>query len=228
MADKKDDSAKSDDKVFDVAKPGQSAAGPTSRPVILSRSMIKNDPMVVGAKKDSKNAERQDTPKETKVTVTSAPTEADKAEEQKPQPEPAQPEAEDSIPDKSADEPAQTAGKEQTADQPEENDQDKPTKGEASPPSSDSAEIGTLAEEASVGKETQKQQNEEAKQAEAKQKLIDTRQYYLNIGEIKRRRTNARILVVLLVLTILAVVSYGLALDAELLDSNLQPVTDIL
>jgi hypothetical protein len=196
------------DKVFDVSKPGESAAEPTSKPVIVKRNMVKNDPMVV---------EEESSPAEAPTSGQDKPQKP--AEEDTAQAQPAK-ESQDTQP------PPEEAPNEPETDQTGQESQPEGS-GNAEAPDG-SAEVSTLAEEADAAKSSKKQAAQEAQETEARQKLIDSKQYYLNIGEIKRRRTNAKLLMALLFAVILAAVVFDLALDAEIIDSGIQPLTDIL
>jgi FtsZ-interacting cell division protein ZipA len=228
-------------RVFDVSKPGETAAGPNSRPVIVRRSMIKKDPMFSGDGEKSK-AEAEDEEKPGKaeplaVSVKDVPDPEAKQEnaEEKTGKKGKKEEQPDAAPDNQADEVQPEADK-QTETKSEDSDQPKPeteapqddASADDEPKNSDAATVETLAGDAKTAREAKNQSKENEEAAKERQKLIDSKQYFLNIGEAKRRKTGARVLTVLIILLILAGVAYLLALDAEIIEGSIEPLTDIL
>jgi hypothetical protein len=245
---KKTDSSDSNDekRVFDVSKPGETAASPNSRPVIVRRSMIKKDPMFSGDGDKGKDEDEEKPGKAEPLTVSvknvsSAEDKPDNAEE-KPAKENKGEGQPDAVPDNQTDEeqqstekPAET--KSEDSEQPKSADDKPPQETESAqddassedePKSSDSAAVETLAGDAKTAREAKNQSKENEEAAKERQKLIDSKQYFLNIGEAKRRKTGARILTVLIILVILAAAAYLLALDAEIIEGSIEPLTDIL
>jgi hypothetical protein len=242
----KDPKKEDDSKVFDVAKPGETAAEPTARPVIVGRSSIlKQDPMVAGGDDDAGVQEKssvsslstkskinikplsqnESTEDEGKITVS---TEANKKPEGIEIGSPAKDEkaagdneevtAKPKAPSeqKSAEEPAQKA------------EEDKDEKKEE--PASDTTGTGAvdaLAGEANAKKESDKEAEESLKKAAEIEGIIESKEYYVPIKETISRRSG-RLLSIFLLLCLLAVVGLNFAVDAQLVDVGISPLTDLL
>lgn len=178
-------------KLFDVAKPGKTPAGATSRPVIVGHgSTMKQDPMF-NSPADEKKAGEDPPAQPRKKIVVNPPDHAGDEEKNK------------------ADESTDT--------------------GEAqNPEASDAAAVDTLASAANAKKENQKESDEAAARAVELEKIIESKQYFVPIGEAKRRRSNQRILLTIILMIIITIASVNFGIDAEVLDLGIEPLTDIL
>ena len=87
--------------------------------------------------------------------------------------------------------------------------------------------VDELAKQAANKK--QKQEDEKAQQAKSEQldKLVSGKKYFLPIGQVTRRRNNRNALIILVLLLVLALVVADLAVDAGLVKTNIQPLTDL-
>lgn len=197
-------------KLFDVAKPGESAPSPTSRPLIVGhQKMVARDPMV----KDDKE-QADETKEETKLQVHRTPVvepvsiEVKKEEPAKPATDaaPADPEPDNSEKDPSA--PEEHAAEDEAV-------------------SKDAAAVETIAKEANAKNEKKQEDKAAAERIEAVRKSIETKEFYLPIGEAQRRSHN-RIAVTILLLLVVALVCLNFALDAEMLDIGIEPLTNLL
>lgn len=225
-------------KITDVAHPGKTPPSETSKPIITNRPVLK-DPMVVEDDDADKVAVTIDKPHVGKVLTPDEPTVADqpaatasladttKTEEANSAPAEPEKSAKPAAPKKSETPPkdeksiAETAPK--TDDQPA-TDNDKPASEEetAETAPDDDAQKAPQPAPADL-------QAEEAKRAEheaAIQKLADSKQYYLPINSVEKRRTK-RVVLLGVVLSIVLVAAWlDIALDAGLVQvDGLKPVT---
>jgi hypothetical protein len=167
-----------DKKVFDVTKPGETPASPTSRPIIVSHaSMIANDPMVVEEKKPE--------PEEPNMTVKKTGMTIQPLGEQK---ESAPPE-ESTRPAENTQDSAADVGSTESADT---------AKSDGTPNESEAAAVDALASEA-ANKPSNKEAEIERQQRERIQKLIDSKQYNVRIRTPAAKR-NLRWLLLFLVI----------------------------
>lgn len=235
--DQPEDSSKEDkDKVFDVSKPGHSEAEPNSKPVIVKRNMIKKDPtMATGDSEEEpkeeqeskdKKQEMKDKPVEVKVNPKKKDPKEDKPKEE-------QTDTRDSITEESDQDDSSTKDEQAEEEQPTQSNDDSqdPKAGDQDSTkegaSSKSGEVEALAGEAD-SKMAARHNEQATKEAEARQKLIDSKQYYLNIGEIKRRRMTVKLISILIIVLVLSAAGYLLAADGGIIDGPIKPVTDIL
>jgi hypothetical protein len=235
MTKKKTDSSDSEDekRVFDVSKPGETAASPNSKPVIVRRSMIKKDPMFSGDGEKNKDEDSEKPGKAETLAVSVKDVADPETKSDDPEEKPDKKNKQEEKP--SADKPAETKSEDSDQPKPENDKPNQETDGpqddassEDAPNNSDAAAVETLAGDAKTAREAKNQSKANEEAAQERQKLIDSKQYFLNIGEAKRRRTGARVLTVLIILLILAVGIYLLALDAEIIEGSIEPLTDIL
>lgn len=199
-------------KLFDVAQPGKTAASSTSRPVIVGHKSQAKDPMVVEDPKEdndqpSKSADEQPAKvlKPKRATVI-APLDNSIAKEEKKPEEP--------------DEPAEPV-------EVEEPKEDKAQE-EAEPKSSDAANVAAVAESVDSKQALKKEKRElEDRNAEI-ESLIESKQFYVPIGQVTKRRRMNFFLIILLLMVLAAVIALNFAIDAEILDIGFAPLTDIL
>jgi hypothetical protein len=220
-------------KVMDVVTPGRGAPSSSSRPIVVAnRSILGNDPMVVGAPEvaegaadaaaagattdapsgGSQTANEQPTivhqgktiaPLHTSVEETTEPTAAGEAE----------PAAEAAEPVAAAPEEAGTSSTTTTDSEPAADDEDNEAKAEAGGENVDAAQ--KTAEEA------------DAKRRQELEELVRKGTYNLPINAVHRKRSRA-LLVALLVLIVLAVVALDLLLDTGFIHLQGVPHTNFL
>lgn len=243
-------------KVFDVAKPGKTAASPNARPTIIGHGPIMKDPMVAGSKATSDitdtdkpdadedkptaptlNKETVIKPPEAKATKTGKPAAkniAVKADDDSNEADDAQ------APDEVADADEPEAKEEETerdetpeaAAEPEATEEKVTSKDDEdvaddNPAGSDSAAVSTLAANAEAQKKAEKEQKEAQAQQAALEKLVVEKKYFIPIGRAKRTRTNERALVVLILVIILALLAADLLVDAGIVRTSIKPPIQI-
>jgi hypothetical protein len=200
MAEKKETKAK---KVFDVAKPGKSAATATSRPVIVGHGAMLRDPMMQDQDKPT-SQEKSDIQIRTTPKRVAPPT------------EPATPESEAEPAVIPAEE---TPPQEATPAVPE------------SPPESDDAATEEALPDDPVT--TKKKADQQAQtEADNHQKEIDAlvakKTYFLPIGQATRRRNRRRFLVGFMVVLLVMGVGGYVAVDAGLVNVNVTLPVDLI
>lgn len=210
--------AKSTKRIIDVAHPGKTAPSATSRPVIVTNRPILKDPMMA-----DNTAEEPDTstaPKTGKAKLEPLQEPSDVSDKK--------------TPEEMADEPAEAASSPKTKepaetddDQPStENDETEETDDESVAQPSDDEESKDVAEQ--TAEEIDASEIEaQAKHDAAIEKLVDSKQYFLPINSVEKRRTKRFAIVALLLVIIVVVVWIDIALDAGLIKlGGVQPVTD--
>lgn len=224
-------------KVFDVAKPGKTAADPTARPIIVGHgSMIKQDPMVVDTDGSESKASTPPSTEGVKIVPISDGSDDDKKEkvaveppaEEEKTPEEAEPKAEEAteppaeepkseepeVPEEPPKEEPQSSAEEQPKQQAEEN-----------APDAAAAATDTLASKAATQKEDQKKLEEEAKKAEELNKLVESKKYYVKVHQGPAGHSYASWLFFILLFTSIGVV---LAIDAGLLNVGIALPFDLI
>lgn len=214
--DKDDESKKPDDskspQVNDVSKPGQTAASPTSRPIITPHaSMIKQDPMVSGGSDEEVVQKKSESRINIKPELKLKPISDDKPAE----------EDEDKGENKSETE----QKKEDDKPEPDENKTEAKTEDGESPEvkpdedqGDDSAAIDSLASSAGSNKQTAQETEEEKKRVEKIKELSDSKKYYVPIVEGGHKASYERLLSWLILILLLAAVGVYLAIDAGYLN----------
>lgn len=226
-------------KVFDVAKPGDTSADSTSRPLIVGhKNTMQHDPMVAGS--DDQTAP---VVKDMPVVVDDTPV-STQGKTIKPRKIANQDGAKAHDTNKTHtmdisvtdDQPVVVKV---TKESPSEEKQDAPsaspddTETETKPPDNTSADnaaedtsenegaTGVVAGQAAQKKEDAKAEEVQAAQQEAVRALADSKQYFVPIGEAKRRRSAAKVLSVLVLVFIIAAAAAYAAIDAGLIDTNI-------
>jgi hypothetical protein len=199
---KKDDTEKnvpSAPPVFDVSKPGETAANPSSKPIIVShKPMLKQDPMMKSEDGQDKE-ERKDLPKAKKETKIEPVSEI--------QPE-----------DKAEDKPAEDS----------ELDNDEKAVVEGSPDSGSSA-IDALADEVGSKKADQKARDDAKKKQIEVDKIIASKKYNLPIHDGVVARSGIGTVFINIVLSLLVVVAgVVLAVDAGYLNIPIELPFDLI
>lgn len=200
-------------KVFDVAKPGESAPPATGRPIITQHpGGMTQDPMV----KQKETVVSKDADAE-----TTKPLEDELSESAATDKKVIAPISDDMKNKDSTDDTP-------TEDPKEGNDNQIKTEDE---PLSDGGEAGAvdaLAQEVSSKKEAAKAETEAKKQRAEVQKIIDSKKYVVPIGEEAHRKSGRRAIVFLVVFLVILALAINFGTDAELIDAGFEPFTDIL
>lgn len=205
--------------VFDVSKPGETAATPTSRPIIVGHKvMVKKDPMVSSEASDEDSKPTEEAPsklvhkKETTIKPPSEePNEEQKAEEALPAEEKA---AEPETPEEKPEPSVAPKSEEEEAGKPE---------------STGTGAIGALADEASAKRQGQKAKEEEEKKQAHIEELIKSGKYHLPVHDAaySGSRTFSLFINTLLIVLLLATGAI-LAHDAGYIDLGLDLPFDII
>lgn len=224
MATKADDTKK----FFDVAKPGKTAPDPSSRPIIVSRGPQVEDPMV--SKKPPADSQPPSAPtvsassaaagSETAPSATAA-SSSNLSSSKRITITPLH----DDVPpqtvatDTTEDSPAPESTEEQAVEPPEQ-------RAEEPAAVSSAATVNAVAEQAGPAKKDKNQ--EDVAQKEAIEKLVESRQYYVPIGETRQSRMLERILIIVLALMLLGLIGFNLAIDAGLIQTDIRPLFDFI
>lgn len=219
------------DKVFDVAKPGKTAAGASGRPLIVGHRTLMQDPMV----KDSDDIDTPPTAPEldeddkpsggaSKTTLSSkiikpSPIKVEPGEEKEPDAK---------VEVKTDDKPPPEEPDTEPATEDAEPAKEEPKPAEAST-SSDAAAVNTVAGQVAKNRQDQKEQETEAAKAAELEKLIDDRKYYVPIGEKKRKRSIRHILLGAVLILVLGLLLVDILMDAGVIHiNNIQPPVRII
>ena len=211
-------------KVFDVAKPGNSPADATARPLIvghksevadatITKSGAGNPGKMITVKTGDASASTDETPPEAvqqPISTTSHKT--------------IQPLGHDEP--KAENEPV--AGSEAT-DPVEPAAEPEPEAAEPEVPaeSSDSAVLDAVAGQAG-GNRKSIEEAEAAAKKEAAEKLIASKQYFLPIDESKSVHRFERFMIGLLLVLLLSLIAFDLAIDAGLIKTDIKPFVDLI
>jgi hypothetical protein len=212
MSDKK--APKTNKKIMDVAHPGKTAPATSGRPVIVTNRPILKDPMV-----------REDEPEETKPVSREAevkPSSPEKtiaqlAEEAK------------ARADKVEDEKSAVEAKEKASVQepePEPKPSQEPTEKPAPKEDEPAASSDTVTPGAEAAATEDTRLAEENKKDAELEKLVESREYFVSINAVEKRRTKRIIVLGVLLSVLLALAWVDIALDAGLIQiDNVKPVT---
>lgn len=216
-------------KVNDIAKPGETAAHPTARPVITGHgSMIKQDPMVASSNNDTEKpdekVEKITVKTETKIkpiNIDSASTDSNLAE---------QPAEEESPPANEVIDEDKTDSELEAPEPKPSNDEKPPEDKEksAQPSSSDAAAIDSLATSAEAKKLSQQAAEQENQQQTKIAELIDSKQYNVNITEGGHKAVGQKIATWVLLILLLAAIGAYLAADAGYIDVGVDLPYDLI
>lgn len=199
--------------VFDVSKPGETAAHPTSKPVIVGHtSILKQDPMVSPVSEIEEKDNSSKTPaKKSELVIEPPEVEQDEVKnEEKIET------TEEDVPEKV-----------EEAD-PVEEDTKSNQKIDEKPDSSDSGEINALATEAESKKNTKTALEEEQKQLEKTEELINSKKYFLPIVEGGKKRSSEIMLLWLLLFLVLITVVAWFVVDAGYYDPGFELPYDFI
>lgn len=252
--------------LHDVAKPGETPADSTSRPVIVGhKSTMKQDPMfkepgdeseatrpargkdLAPLSEDSLLAEEsiESQPKGEKKPATSEPEpeavgeftlpvgldeesvpeavseEKEDKSTKEPEPEP-EFESEKTEPHKEEVEPAVENKPRKPKDEPKPEEVSK-EKDEKSAEEASDNEV----DETKATAEAKEQAEEDARKAEI-QKLVNSKEFFVPIGQVSRRRSNYTVVILLILVIIAAAISINFAVDAEIIEIGIEPLTNFL
>lgn len=198
-------------KLFDVAQPGKTAAPTTSRPVIVGhKATTKRDPMVVDSEEEK--------PKEEPQMTRSKPLTIKPIESSEPQPQPQQDEEKTETPESPKEESAEP-------EEPAPKVEESPAGVEASP----SATVEALAKDVTADQSDKKEKHDLAVINEEAEKLIASKQFFVPIGQDYKSSSRLGLtLIICLLLVVLVLAGVNLAIDAEMIDIGVNPLTDIL
>lgn len=227
--DKKSDDKKTgsnSEKVFDIAGPGKSMPSASSRPLIVTHKPNVEDPMVSpkNTEPEKANDEKGESPSagEGADMIMSAPKK-NRIEPLHTDVVPEDTHAE--IPEGDEHEIAEEDS--QTSEESSEEQKDS-----AQPEEDDGAseEISDIANEITTKKEAQseaaKKEAEAAKRQAEVDALVNNKQFFVPINAVQKRRSMT--LIIVIVLLALLAVGFLAALDAEILNIGIEPITDIL
>lgn len=196
-------------KLFDVAQPGKTAASSTSKPVIVGhKAETKRDPMVVDEAENSsdvpseeKSEEKMLKPKRNTVIAPLNTPSVDSSEENT-----AEAEVKDEKP---KDEPIPADNTSEVAS------------------TSEAANVAAVADSVDSKQALKKEKKElEDKKADI-DRLIESKQFYVSVGQVTKRRRKNLFIFTLLVIAILSLVALNFAIDAEIIDAGIEPLTDV-
>ncbi|HSW36758.1 MAG TPA: hypothetical protein VLG37_00105 [Candidatus Saccharimonadales bacterium] len=240
-------------KVFDVAKPGKTAAGASSRPIIVTNRPVLKDPMVVMEDGSSKPVVGPpDVPVKVRAELKLSPLNKSEATEPNTdEPAPREPKkVEISTPETETELPAKTQEPKTTAPSPESTPTVTEEAGSDEPARKDDQTLEVKAEPSTTtgspldidDTETEDGKDkpgiaEQAKAAEAKkdeehiaaiEKLVSEQKYYLPINSLEKRRTKRHLIIGILLIILLALAWTDVALDAGLVHiGNLHAITHL-
>jgi hypothetical protein len=249
MAEPKKTNSKTDPKqVMDVSKPGKAAPADNSKSVIVTSRPIMKDPMVVEdqpevieqaaqkitVKTGGKTIEPLSAPEveqqvEPKLKTDKKPTVADLSQAATVEVEPETPKVDKPAPpaeDKPAPEQETPAEPTPSAPEPAKEPEPAPAAPPSEPtPSDPESDKGDKGNEASLEAEEAKAA-EKAKHDQEVQKLIDSKQYFLPINAVEKRKSKRFVALGIVLSVILALAWADIALDAGLVQiSGVKPVT---
>jgi len=231
MANSKSDNT---NKVFDVAKPGKTAANASARPVIIGHKPLLQDPMV----KDISARDLADKTK-AKILISQEDKPADGKSSRGRLLSPSAVKIEplkttETIPAEpaSAQEAAPTANQPSvpTTDQSSEDPKAEPTEEKSADQSNGtdaSAAISNPVGQAEAQKIADKQQQETAAKQQSLEKLIAEKNYFVEIGK-KKRRSMRRLMLLLVLVLIGAVLAVDLLIDAGVIKTNIKPPINLI
>lgn len=237
-------------KVFDVAKPGETAADASSRPLIVGHgSIIKQDPMVVDpdpaaeSKPVSKRgvsiqptteikeeAKAPDSPKPTTIKVLDEvseekPDESVKKEEAVVEPKAEKVEEPTVEPEKTEEEITETKETDDPKEEPAPETKPEEETVSDQPESSEVAATNALANELVAKKAAEEKAKEAAKKAEEFQSLINSKKYFVNIHQSATSGGAGKWILLLLLLLIAGAVA---AIDAGLVETSITLPFDLI
>lgn len=209
-------------KLFDVVKPGKTAASPTSKPIIVTNRPVLKDPMMVVDSIPNASDEKQEAPGKLSKRVRIEPLsdeeslKSDEPSEPAEEKKTAQPEpdtAEHDTEKLESDQPSELTPQAE-AGAPAELEAPKP---ETEQPDATDEEAGTAQVEQATSADEDKAAKELAKHQAAIEKLVENRTYYLPVNAVAKRRTKRHVALGVLLIIILAAAWVDIALDAGII-----------
>ncbi|HSX52967.1 MAG TPA: hypothetical protein VLF90_01185 [Patescibacteria group bacterium] len=186
-----------DKRVFDVAKPGKTAANAQSRPVIVGHRTLLQDPMV---KSDDKKETKDDklAPSQEPLASTSGKTIT----------------------------PSTPLSNETPAAKPSE-DQTNTAHQDEQPAPEPTGDTDTQSPTNSTDQPKQPTASEDSAKQENLQKLVEEKKYYVPIGEQKRTRSIRRLLLIILGLLIIGIILADLLIDGGTIKTSIKAPVQI-
>ena len=125
-------------------------------------------------------------------------------------------------------EPTEETDNQRNLDSNKDEDKTDDDKEESQPESSNVGVVDSLVTEVSSKKAEQKaQEAADAKQAEA-EKIIESKEYFVPIGQATRRKNSAKFLLLFIFLVLLTLIGLNFAVDGDILDIGIPSYTDFL
>lgn len=203
-------STQDDTKVFDVAKPGKGMPSASSRPVIVSHKPSVQDPMVSATSSPAEDTTNDEVgaeenseralrrPKKNRIEPLNSTIEADEEDE--------------------------AASESNTTEEDSEENSANEGNTERDEVADAAADVATKKQ---VKEEAEKKAAEREKHQAEIDALIASKQFFVPINAVKKRRTKQYIFLFLFIL-VLAALGFLAALDAELIDIGIVPPTNYL
>ena len=211
-------------KVFDVAKPGNSPADATARPLIVGHKSEVADATITqpgaaspGKMITIKSSDASETADETSVEVVQQPISTTSHKTIQPLSH------EDTKADTAVAAEAEAPVADEAGAEPESEDVEPDEPAE----SSDGAVLDAVAGQAG-GSRKSIEEAEAAAKKEAAEKLIASKQYFLPIDESKSVHRFERFMIGLLLVLLLGLIAFDLAIDAGLIKTDIKPFVDLI
>lgn len=185
--------------IMDVAKPGDTAATATSRPVIINHGMLVKDPMMQdkGDEAASELAAEENTPKITQSKKILVPIETTEAASEK---------------------------RENKTDDPE---KEEATNSESEEEQVEEAVVDAVVDQMADKKEQDKAAEEDQKREELVAKLVSEKKYFVPLAVARHSRNN-KIGIVVISMLIPLIVGIVLAIDAGVIGENISLPFDLI
>ena len=217
---------KTSKKVMDVAHPGKSTPAATSKPIIITNRPIMKDPMMAEENEPAQEATAPTLPHKstpTKVIPLSEPTDpAEVKENAEPTPE---------VPDTvSTDAPQEAVAPAEPEVKETPQEKEPATKPApvhfAAPESEEAPSDDTPAPSLTPDEELEAAATKATERDAALQKLVDSKQFFLPINSVEKRRTKRVVVIGILLSIVLVLLWLDVALDANLIQiPGINPVT---
>jgi len=203
------------DKIFDISKPGKTAAEPSSKPIIVSNKPALQDPMVK-EKIDDFLAQDLDEPKK--------PEKKPETSEEKPKIAAEKVKIEPIKETEKTDE-----EKEATKETPQEDKETPKDKKEPKETNDQKGVVGAIVDQASEKRKAEIEDQDTKKREKEISRLVESKKYFVPIGEKKRKRKTRHLLLLLVFVLIASVMTVDLLLDAKLIEINsIKPFTNFI
>jgi len=206
--------------IVDVAQPGKSAPATNSKSVIMSNRPLLKDPMMVANQPKpgtlQLTAPLLETEPPDELAGTIEPSKTTKATKTVEPSEPAEPAAADDAPAAQVDDTKPDKPEKPEADAAEA-DKPKPDETEAQTEKSETTDEEAVPSKEDDIKQAEAEATEQAKHQAAIDKLADSKQYYLSINTVEKRRSKRFVVLGVVVSLLLVLAWLDIALDAGLI-----------